>query len=132
MDRPQRPLFRPGEGGIDEGFGEIDFPAVAEIRGQAFEQPIESATALPELKAPVTRLVRRIARGQIGPGRAGPKDPEHAVEHGARVGPRATPSIGTSPRPKRRLEKGPLGVGEIHAATYDDARPVVTRRVTDL
>ena len=30
-----------------------------------------------------------------------------------------------------RLEKGPLGVREIHAATYDDARPVVTRRVTD-
>jgi hypothetical protein len=82
LDRPQRPLFRPGEGGVDEGFGEIDFPAVAEIRGQAFEQPIESATALPELKAPVTRLVRRIAWRQVGPRRAGPQDPEDAVQYG--------------------------------------------------
>jgi hypothetical protein len=119
LDRPQRPLFRPGVGGVDEGFREIDFAAVAEIGGQPFEEPIESPTALPQLKAPVTRLIRRVARRQIGPRGAGPQDPQDAVEDGARVGPRATASIGTAARPKRRLEHGPLGVGEIHTVAYD-------------
>jgi hypothetical protein len=132
LDRLQRPLFRPGVRGVDEGFGEINFAAVAEIGGQAFEQAIQSPAALPELKPTVTRLIRRVAGRQIGPGRAGSENPQHAVEDGTRIGPGAPASIRTAAGPKRRLENGPLGVGEIHAATYDDARGVVTRRVTDL
>jgi hypothetical protein len=110
LDRPQRPFFRPGEGGIDEGFGQIDFPAVSEIRGQSFEQAIEAATALPELKSTVTRLIRRIARGQVGPGRAGAQDPQHAVEHRARIGPGPPAPVGAAARTKRRFQKSPLGV----------------------
>jgi hypothetical protein len=37
LDRPQRPLFRRGEGRVDEGFTEIDFAAVAEI----FREPLQ-------------------------------------------------------------------------------------------
>jgi hypothetical protein len=37
LDRPQRPLFRPGVRGIDEGFGEIDLPAIAQVFGQPLE-----------------------------------------------------------------------------------------------
>jgi hypothetical protein len=132
LDRWQSPFFRPGEGGIDEGFGQIDLAAVSQIRGEALEQAIEPATALPELKSTVTRLIRWVARGQVGPGRASAQDPEHAVEHRARIGPRSPASIGATARPKGRLEEGPLGVGQIHAARYDGSRPVVTRRVTDL
>ena len=119
MDRSQSPLFRPGEGGIDEGFGQIDFSAVSEIRGESFEQPIEAATALPELKSTVTRLIRRIARGEIGPRRAGAQDPQHPVEHRARIGPGPPAPVGAAARTKRRLEHGPLGVGEIHTVAYD-------------
>ena len=110
MDRWQSPFFRPGEGGIDEGFGQIDLAAVSKIRGEALEQAIEPATALPELKSTVTRLIRRVARGQIGPGRAGTQDPEHAVEHRARIGPGPPAPVGAAARPKRRFENSPLGV----------------------
>ncbi len=132
LDRPQRPLFRPGVRGIDEGFTEIEFAAVAEILGQALEQAIEAAAALPLLKASMTRLVRRVARREIGPRGARAQHPEHAVEHGACIGPRASTPIRTSPGPKRRFEHRPLGVGEIHAARYDTPRPVVTRPVSYL
>jgi len=37
LDRPQRPLFRPGVGGVDEGFREIDFAAVAQIFGEPLQ-----------------------------------------------------------------------------------------------
>jgi hypothetical protein len=40
LDRPQRPLFRPGVRGVDEGFGEIDFAAVPQIGRESFEQAI--------------------------------------------------------------------------------------------
>jgi hypothetical protein len=110
LDRSQSPFFRPGEGGIDERFGQIDFSAVSEIRGEAFEEAIEPATPLPELESTVTRLIRRVARGQVGPGRAGAQDPQHAIEHRARIGPRTPAAVGPAARTKRRFEKGPLGV----------------------
>jgi hypothetical protein len=132
LDRPQRPFFRPGVRGVDEGFGQIDLSAVAQIRGEPFEQAIEPPTLLPELKSAMAGLVGRIAGRQIGPGRARPQDPEHAVKYGARIGPRPATSIGTAARAEGWFEKGPLGVGEIHAARYDGSRSVVTRPVTDL
>jgi hypothetical protein len=65
------PFFRPGEGGIDEGFGEIEFAAVAQIFRESLQQLIQSPVPLPLLKAPMTRLIGRIAAGQIVPRRAG-------------------------------------------------------------
>jgi hypothetical protein len=122
LDRPQRPFFCPGVRGIDEGFGQIDFPAVAQVLREALEQPIESATALPELKSAMAGLVRRIAAREIGPRSPGAQHPEHAVEHRARINPRPAAPIGTAARPKRRFEYGPLGVGEVHAVAYDGHR----------
>jgi hypothetical protein len=124
LDRPQRPFFRRGEGRIDEGFTQIDLPAVAEIFGEALQEPIESAAALPLLKAAVAGLVRRVALRQIRPRGAGAQDPQHAVEHGARIGPRPATTIRSTARPKRRFEHRPLGVGEVHAARYDARSPL--------
>jgi hypothetical protein len=95
LDRLQRPLFRPGVRGIDEGFGEVDFAAVAEVFREALQEPIKSARPLPLLKAPVAGLVGRIATRQVVPRRAGAQHPEHAVQHGARIRPRASTPIGT-------------------------------------
>ena len=122
MDRRQRPLFRPGEGGIDEGFGEIEFAAVAEILREPLQQPVEPAAALPLLKAAMTGLIRRIAARQIVPRRPGAEHPEHAVQHRARIGPGPAASIGAPPRTEGRFEHGPLGVGEVHAVEYDGDR----------
>ena len=127
MDRLQRPLFRPGVGGVDERFGKTDLAAVAEVFGEPLQQPVESATALPLLKAAVAGLIRGIARRQIVPRRAGAQHPEHAVEDGACIRPRAPASIGTSPRTERGFEHGPLGVSEVHAVEYDGDRNFVHR-----
>ena len=132
LDRSQRPFFRPGEGGIDERFGQIDLAAVAEIFREPLQETIESTGALPLLKAAMAGLVRGIAGGQIMPRGAGAQHPEHAIQHRPRIGPRASAPIGASARTKGRFEQRPLGVSEIHAARYDASRPVVTRRVTDL
>ena len=119
LDRPQRPLFRRGEGRVDEGFTQIDLPAVPQVFGEALQQPIEAARALPELEAAMARLVRRIARRQVVPRRAGAQHPQHAVQHGARIGPRPPAPIGATTGAERRFEHGPLGVGQVHAVKYD-------------
>jgi len=127
LDRRQRPFFRRGEGRVDEGLTEIDFAAVAEVFGEALQEPIEPAAVLPLLKPAMASLIRRIAPRQVVPRCAGPQHPEHAIEHGARIRPRATSSIGASPRTERRFEHGPLGVGEVHAVEYDGDRNFVHR-----
>ena len=70
LDRPQRPLFRRGEGRVDEGLTEIEFAAVAEILGEALQESIEPTAMLPLLKAAMTRLIGRIPPRQIVPRRA--------------------------------------------------------------
>jgi hypothetical protein len=127
LDRLQRPFFRRGEGRIDEGLTEIDLAAIAEIFCKALQEPIETAAALPLLKAPVTGLIGGIAPRQVMPRRPGAQHPEHAVEDRARIRPRAAASIGAPPGTERRFEHGPLGVGEVHAVEYDDDRNFVHR-----
>jgi hypothetical protein len=132
LDRPQCPLFRRREGRVDEGFTEIDLSAITEIFGEPLQEPIESAAPLPLLKPPMARLVRWVPIGQIRPWRAGAQYPQNAVHHGARVAPGATAPVGPATRPERRLEKRPLLIGQIHAATYDAAARSVTGRITYL
>ena len=126
MDRPQRPFFRAGVRGVDEGFTEIDLAAVAEILGEPLQESIETAGSMPLLKPSVAGLVRRVATRQIVPRRPGAEDPEHTVEHRARIGPRPAASVGAHARSERRFEYRPLGVGEVHAPRYDASTPVVT------
>src|SRR4029450_1307191 len=73
---------------VDEGFTQIDLAAVPEVLGEALQQPIEVARALPELEATMASLVRRIARWQVVPRRARAQDPQDAVHDGPRIGPR--------------------------------------------
>ena len=65
----------------------------------------------------MTRLVGRIAFGQIGPRSPGAQDPQDAVQHGARVLPRpAPPPAPTLPAWQQRPHHGPLLVRQIHCA----------------
>jgi hypothetical protein len=43
LDRLQGPFFRRGEGRVDEGFTEIDLPAIPQVLGEALQQPVETA-----------------------------------------------------------------------------------------
>jgi hypothetical protein len=77
----------------------------------------------------MTRLVGWIARRQIVPRRIRPQDPEHTVQHGARVlrGPAA--AIGASAVTQQRLEGLPLSVSKVHAVEYDGGRSGVSHLV---
>ncbi len=123
-DRRQRPFFRRREGRVDEGFTQIDLPAVAEILREPLQEAIEAARSLPDLEAAMAGLVRRIAPRQIGPRRPGPEDPEHGVQHAAGGRPRPASAIRSPPWPEDRLEHGPLLVGQVHG------RPVRRYRTT--
>ncbi len=59
-------------------------------------------------------LVRRIVARQILPPGTGAQDPEHAVQHRARIVRRPARAAGAAARKERR-EDGPLLVGEVHA-----------------
>ena len=132
MDRLQRPFFRRGEGRVDEGLTQINFAAVAEVFSETLQQPIKAAAALPLLKAPVARLVGRIARREIVPRRAGPQHPEDAVQDRARVAEWPPTTVGTTARMEERFEHRPLSVGEVHAVEYDDELTSISRGPTDL
>ena len=127
MDRPQRPFFRRGEGRVDEGFAEINFAAVAEVFGQALEQPVEAPGPLPQLESAMTGLVRRIVPRQIRPRGAGPENPQHGVHHATRIRPGPAASVRPPLRTKDRFEHGPLLVSEVHAVEYDGDPNVVHR-----
>jgi hypothetical protein len=119
LDRSQGPFFRRGEGRVDEGFTEIDLPAIPQVFGEALQESIEPARSLPQLKATMAGLIRRIPRRQVVPRRARAQHPEHAVHHRARIGPRPTAAIGATARTEGRFEHGPLGIGQVHAVEYD-------------
>ena len=100
----QSKAFRRGEGRVDEGFTQIDLAAVPEVLGEALQQPIEAARALPELEATMASLVRRIARWQVVPRRARAQDPQDAVHDGPRIGPRPAAPIQATARAEGRFE----------------------------
>jgi hypothetical protein len=127
LDRWQRPFFRRGESRVDEGFTEIDLPAIPQVFREALEQSVEATGALPELEAAMARLVRRIARREVVPRRAGAQDPQHAVHYGAWIGPRPAAPIRATTRTERWFEHGPLGVGQVHADEYDGDLTDVSR-----
>src|SRR4029450_7757334 len=93
---------------VDEGFTQIDLAAVPEVLGEALQQPIKAARALPELEATMASLVRRIARWRVVPRRARAQDPQDAVHDGPRIRPRAAAPIRATARAERRFEHGPL------------------------
>jgi hypothetical protein len=95
--------------------------------GEALQQPIEAARALPELEATMASLVRRIARWQVVPRRARAQDPQDAVHDGPRIGLRPAAPVRATARTERRFEHGPLGVGQVHAVEYDGDPTDVSR-----
>jgi hypothetical protein len=86
-----------------------------EVFGEALQQPIKTAGSLPELEAPVARLVRRIAARQIGPRGAGAQNPQHGIQHTARIRPRPPAPVRPTPGAEDRFQDGPLFVGQVHA-----------------
>jgi hypothetical protein len=97
-----------------------------EILGQRFQHGAERAALNPALKAPMARLIRRIAVGQVFPRRARAQDPEDPIEHVAGIAPRAAAPIATQTGLRQEWrENRPLRVGQVHAVEYDGDRNFV-------
>src|SRR5438093_12851003 len=69
--------------------------------------------------------------GDVRPGGAGAQHPQDAVQHLARVPPRATATVGAAMRlGDQRLENLPLVVLEIHGSLLDTVRGAVGSSLT--
>ena len=77
----------------------------------------------------MTRLVGRIASGQVVPRGAGPQHPQDAVQDRARLLRRPAASVGASAVTKQWLEDLPLSVSKVHAVEYDGHRSGVTNLI---
>jgi hypothetical protein len=102
---------------IDVGFAQIKLAAIAQVFGERTQDRFHHARLRPLLKSAVAGLIGRISGRQVGPRRPRAQDPQHAVEHGARINPRA-PAL-RSRRTKLRLRdvrshRRPLIVGDVH------------------
>ena len=61
------PFFGPAERGVDAGSGQIELAAVSQVFGESLEQDLKGSGSLPQLKATMAGLIRRIAARQIVP-----------------------------------------------------------------
>jgi hypothetical protein len=77
------------------------------------ENHFKPAIPLPLLKAPMTRLIGRIAVWQVLPLRSRPQNPKHTIQNSARVSPWPSLAIGASSFDEHRLQDFPLIIAEI-------------------
>jgi hypothetical protein len=102
-------------GAVDEGLGQIDLAANAQVLCQRLQDLPEDTVGHPLLHSAMTGLVRRVFARQRLPGCSGPEDPQHAVENAARFDAWATLAVlANSGLGDQRLDNTPLLVSELH------------------
>ncbi len=69
-------------------------------------------------------LVRRIFLGEFAPLRPRAQDPQDSVEHGSRVLPRTTATVGAPSGPQNRFDQFPLGIAEFPSSSHALLLPV--------
>ena len=100
---------------VDESLAQVEFSSSDKIIGEGLQHVLQNAFFHPALEATKTGRVRRISIGHVSPWRAGSQDPEHAVEHVARIAPRSAATILANLRLRKKLlDCGPLLVGQVH------------------
>jgi len=78
---------------VDEGLAQVELSSRDKIIGERLQNVLQNAVFHPALEATKTGRVRRISIGHVGPRRTGSQDPQHAVEHVARVAPWSSATI---------------------------------------
>jgi hypothetical protein len=114
---------------VDERLAEIQASARYKIIRESLQYVLQHAVFAPALKAAEAGRVRGVARRHVGPRSAGAKHPEDAVEHVARVAPWTTATVVSNlGLGKKRLDRGPLLVPQIHRDFRSQLRSSVDRR----
>lgn len=102
---------------VDEGFAQVKLAAIAKVFRDRVKGRLDDSAFGPLLKSSVTGLIRRISSRQVGPRSARTQDPEHPVQYGAWINPRATAAFSRRRKlvlRKVRCDRRPLIVGDIH------------------
>jgi hypothetical protein len=128
-------------GAIDVRLAEVHLAALAHIFGEPDQRLMEHAALDPRLEPTMARLIGRVTPRHVGPRRASPQNPKHAVDHVARVAPWAPALVSGRLQLLGRKElrdRIPLFVGEVHrngrsenAVAVDRCRkPIESRQLT--
>src|ERR1700733_9388857 len=117
VGRPRGPLFCPGEGGIDEGLLQLQFPSGLQLLRQSTQDAFQ--LALPHLLLEMTMASLGKAdtswavRATVPP----PQGSQNTVGDCSCVLPRTTSTIGASLRPQDRFAQLPLGITEFPSSS---------------
>jgi len=115
LDQLHRPLFRPREGGVDEGFCQVELSACQQVLGKNSQDLHQRAFTHPLLESTMASLIRRkLVSRQLRPLRSSSQNPQHAFEDGARVGPGSSTSLAGRLGFNQRLQYLPLHIGKLH------------------
>ena len=116
-------------GAVDEGLGQVELAAVAQVGSERLEHTPEHALTNPLLHAAMAGLIRgKFARQRL-PRRTGPEDPEDPVEHGTRGHAWAALAVLTwRRRGDQRPNNTPLLVRELHGLLDHVRDPAATFR----
>jgi len=102
-------------GAVDEGLGQINLAALAQVFRERLEHLPEHALGDPFLHPAMTGLIRRVLTRKCFPRSSGPEDPQHSVENTSRINARSTftvlPDLWLG---NQRLDNTPLLVSELH------------------
>lgn len=114
-------------GPVDESFCQVQLSTTTQVLGESSKDFFQRAVPHPALEAAVTRLIRRIAAGQVLPRRTGPENPKHAVENVSRVAIRPTTKtlMDRLLFGKKRLDRSPLLLGQVHIEVRSNFDPPV-------
>jgi len=85
LDQHNRPFFRAAEGGVDEGFVQIERSSGQQVFGQSTQNPLQTTFPNPLLEPAMASLVRRIFARQILPTRPRAQNPQYSVQHLPRI-----------------------------------------------
>ena len=120
LDQCDRPLFRPREGGVDKRLLQPEFAACQKVFTQRPQDAVQYAGLSPLLEAPMAGLVWTVSRRKVVPRRAGPQDPQHAIQYTASIAEATSPAVGPLSAflfpLYKRSQILPLRIGEISHA----------------
>jgi hypothetical protein len=110
-------------GAIYEGLREVELAAFDEVVRKCLQDTLQHFVFDPALESSKAGRVRRIPAGHVCPRRAGPKNPQDAIEYIARIAPWASATVFAHFRNgEKRFNCCPLLIREVHLDLRSQSR----------